>query len=71
MGKAFTSISTGLHEAIAHAKGEETTVVVHRIGPVVGKAVREKTSTSEVLHSLSSDQDCGKEPEVGDGDDSD
>jgi putative transcriptional regulator len=47
MGKAFTRISTGLHEAIAHAKGEETTSVVHRITPLDVKAIREKTGLSQ------------------------
>jgi len=47
MGKAFTSISAGLQDAIAHAKGEETTTVVHRITPLDVKAIREKTGMSQ------------------------
>jgi putative transcriptional regulator len=47
MGKAFTRISAGLQEAIAHAKGEETATVVHRINPLDVKAIREKTGMSQ------------------------
>ena len=47
MSKAFTEISAGLKDAIAHAKGEATKTVEHRPEPINVKAIREKTRMSQ------------------------
>ncbi len=47
MGNAFTEISAGLSDAIAHAKGDDTKAVIHRITPLDVKAIREKTGMSQ------------------------
>jgi putative transcriptional regulator len=47
MSKAFTEISSGLKEAIAHAKGETTKTVEHRPEQINVKAIREKTGMSQ------------------------
>ena len=47
MGKAFDEIHTGLLEAIAHATGKETGVVVHKPKPVDVKAIRTRASMSQ------------------------
>lgn len=41
MGKAFESISRGLNEAIAHAKGEKVAVKTYRPEPVDVSALRQ------------------------------
>lgn len=45
MSKAGKKVLRGLNEAIAHAEGRETGVVVHR--PIDVKAVRERTGLSQ------------------------
>jgi putative transcriptional regulator len=47
MSEAFESIQTGLKEAIAHAKGKKSGVVVHEFAPVDVKAVRKKVGMSQ------------------------
>ena len=47
MSKAFTEISTGLTEAIEHAKGNPTKIIEHKPESINVKAVREKTGMSQ------------------------
>lgn len=47
MSKAFTEISAGLKDAVAHAKGEETGAIVHTPETLNVKAIREKTGMSQ------------------------
>ncbi len=47
MGKAFTEISAGLSDAIAHAKGDDSRVTLHQLKPLDVKAIREKTGMSQ------------------------
>ena len=47
MGQAFTEISAGLEEAIAHAKGEEKNVIEHKPEAINVKAIRENTGMSQ------------------------
>ncbi|PKM43889.1 MAG: transcriptional regulator [Gammaproteobacteria bacterium HGW-Gammaproteobacteria-1] len=47
MSKAYTDISDGLNDAIAHAKGERSGVAEHRHEPLDVKAIREKTGMSQ------------------------
>ena len=47
MSNAFTEISAGLKDAIAHAKGETTKTVEHRPEQINVKAIREKTGMSQ------------------------
>ncbi|MDO9317565.1 MAG: helix-turn-helix domain-containing protein [Gammaproteobacteria bacterium] len=47
MGKAFTEISAGLIDAIAHAKGDESRAVLRHHTPIDVKAIREKTGMSQ------------------------
>lgn len=47
MSKAFTEISAGLKDALAHSKGEPTDAVEHRPEPIDVKAIREKTGMSQ------------------------
>ena len=47
MGKAFTEISAGLNDAIAHAKGEQTNVIEHRPEALDVRAIRKKTGMSQ------------------------
>lgn len=47
MNKAFTEISAGLNDALAHAKGEKTKVVVHEPEIIDVKSIREKTGMSQ------------------------
>jgi putative transcriptional regulator len=47
MSKAFTEISAGLKEAIAHSKGEKTGAIVHTPETLNVKAIREKTGMSQ------------------------
>ena len=47
MSKAFEEISTGLEEAIKHAKGKRGQVVVHNPETINVKAIRAKTGMSQ------------------------
>ncbi len=47
MSKAFTEISAGLTEAIAHSKGEPTGAIEHKPEIINVKAIREKTGMSQ------------------------
>jgi len=47
MTKAFNSIKQGLQEAIAHARGNEEGVLVHRPRTVEVKAVRAKMGMTQ------------------------
>ena len=47
MSKAFTEISAGLEDAIAHAKGKISSVVEHTPEPLDVKAIREGTGMSQ------------------------
>ena len=47
MSKAFIEISAGLTEAIEHAKGKSTQVVVHKPEAINVKAIREQTGMSQ------------------------
>ena len=47
MSAAFESIKQGLHEALAHAKGETSGVHVHRPRVVDVKAVRAKVGMTQ------------------------
>ncbi len=47
MGKAFNEINTGLLEAINHASGNETKIVIHKPKPVDVKAIRKKTGMTQ------------------------
>ena len=47
MSKAFEEISAGLDDAIKHAKGQSTKVVVHKPEAIDVKAIREKTGMSQ------------------------
>ena len=47
MSKAFTEISAGLNDAIAHSKGEKTNAVEHKPESINVKAIREKTGMSQ------------------------
>ena len=47
MGKAYKEISAGLMEAIDHASGKETKVIVHKPKPVNVKAIRQKAGMTQ------------------------
>ncbi len=47
MGKAFNEIHAGLLEAIDHASGKETRVVIHKPKPVDVKTIRQRASMSQ------------------------
>ena len=47
MGKAFEEISTGLDDAIKHARGQGSKVVVHKPEVIDVKAIRKKTGMSQ------------------------
>jgi len=47
MSKAFTEISAGLQDAIAHSKGEKTGAIVHEPEAINVKSIREKTGMSQ------------------------
>ena len=47
MSKAFNEISTGLGDAIKHAKGKKNQVVVHKPETINVKAIRAKTCMSQ------------------------
>src|SRR5690606_561965 len=55
MGKAFESIARGLEEAIAHAQGQETGAIVHRLDvPEVDvAAIRARTGLSQAAFARS------------------
>ena len=47
MNKAYTEISAGLKDAMAHAKGDKSGVVEHTSESLNVKAIREKTGMSQ------------------------
>ena len=47
MSKAFEEIGAGLADAIKHAKGKESKVVVHKPETINVKAIREKAGMSQ------------------------
>ena len=47
MGKAFEEINAGLEDAIRHARGQRTQVLVHKPETIDVKAIREKTGMSQ------------------------
>ena len=47
MNKAFEEISAGLDDAIKHARGEKSKVIVHKPETIDVKAIREKTGLSQ------------------------
>ncbi len=47
MGKAFDEINAGLMEAIDHASGKQTKIVVHKPKPVDVKAIRKKAGMTQ------------------------
>jgi DNA-binding transcriptional regulator YiaG len=47
MSKAFEEINAGLEDAIKHAKGKKTQVVVHQPEPIDVRAIRKKTGLSQ------------------------
>jgi len=47
MSKAYTEISKGLEDAIAHAKGTKTRTKEHRMEAVDVRSIREKTGMSQ------------------------
>ena len=47
MSKAFEEISAGLGDAIKHAKGKRSPVVVHKPETINVKIIREKTGMSQ------------------------
>jgi putative transcriptional regulator len=47
MSKAFEETSAGLGDAIKHAKGEKSPVVVHKPETINVKAIRTKTGMSQ------------------------
>ena len=47
MNKAFEEISAGLDDAISHAKGSKSKVIVHKPETIDVKAIREKTGLSQ------------------------
>ena len=47
MGKAFEEISAGLGDAIKHARGQKSKVVVHEPEAIDVKAIRRKTGMSQ------------------------
>ena len=47
MSEVYESISAGLNEAIAHAKGETVPAKVHKFKPVDVKAVRSSVGMSQ------------------------
>jgi len=47
MSKAYTEISEGLEDAIAHAKGRKARAKEHRMDPIDVKSIRKKTGMSQ------------------------
>ncbi len=47
MNKAFAEISAGLEDAISHAKGEKTKVILHPPENIDVKSIRKKTGMSQ------------------------
>lgn len=53
MGRAFESIRAGLEQAVDHAKGEPVRAVVHEIGPLDVKAIRDHLDMSQTEFAAS------------------
>lgn len=47
MNKAYTEISEGLDDAIAHAKGKKARAKDHHMEPIDVKSIRQKTGMSQ------------------------
>jgi len=47
MNKAYTEISKGLDDAIAHVKGKKPRAKEHRMEPIDVKSIRQKTGMSQ------------------------
>lgn len=47
MNKAFEEISAGLDDAIKHARGKKSNVIVHKPEAIDVKAIRKKTGLSQ------------------------
>jgi putative transcriptional regulator len=47
MSKAFSEIGAGLDDAIAHAQGRKSSVIVHEPKTIDVKAIRKKTGMSQ------------------------
>ncbi len=47
MSKAFEEISAGLDDAIKHAKGQKSKVVIHKPETINVQAIRKKTGMSQ------------------------
>jgi len=47
MSKAFEEIGAGLNDAIAHARGRKSAVIVHEPETIDVKAIRKKTGMSQ------------------------
>lgn len=47
MSKAFDEISSGLKDAISHAKGNNKSAKLHQPEPIDVKSIREKTGLSQ------------------------
>jgi len=47
MSKAFEEIGAGLNDAIAHARGRKSAVIVHEPETIDVKAIRKKTGVSQ------------------------
>jgi putative transcriptional regulator len=47
MSKAFEEIGAGMEDAIVHAKGGKSSVIVHKPEPIDVKAIRKKTGMSQ------------------------
>jgi len=53
MGRAFESIRAGLEQAVDHARGEPVRAVVHEIGPLDVKAIRDRLDMSQTEFAAS------------------
>jgi putative transcriptional regulator len=53
MSEAFSSIKTGLEEAIAHAEGKPIEAKVHEVSPMDVKAIRGKVGMSQTEFAAS------------------
>ncbi len=47
MGNAFKKIAAGLEDAIEHAKGNDSNVVIHKPEPIDVRSIRKKTGMSQ------------------------
>ena len=47
MNKAFEEISAGLDDALKHARGKKSKVIIHKPETIDVKAIREKTGLSQ------------------------